>query len=100
MRGLPVVPPLVTSLVGVCAKCGEIGNAGAAAEGRMILLIGLDVVGVVDRQFDDVVEAPDVAGLEPGLVPEPGMERVVPADLHDREEALVLQSADALRRPL
>ena len=79
---------------------GEVRKSRQHAERRVLLLVGLDVFRVVDRQLGDVVEALDVARLDPGLFPQPLIERVLPADLHDLEEALVLQGADAVRRPL
>ena len=79
---------------------GEVRESRQHAEWRMLLLVGLDVFRVVDRQLGDVVEAPDVARLDTGLFPQSLIEWVLPADLHDLEEALVLQGADAVRRPL
>src|SRR3954468_17323896 len=70
------------------------------AEGRMLLLVVLEVIRVVGRQLRDVVQAANVARLDSGLLPQRLIERVLPADLHRLEEALVLQRPDALRRPL
>ncbi len=97
-RGLPVVPPLVWTLVGMDLQALAHGTVDEA-ERRVLLLVLLDVVGIERRQLGDVVDAPDVARLDAGGLPAALVEPVLPAGLHQVEELLVLERADLVGRP-
>ena len=69
------------------------------AEGWVLLLIVLNVVGIERWNLARIVDAADIAGLHSGVPPPTTVELVLPAARNCLQEALVLKRADALARP-
>src|SRR6185295_11399974 len=65
----------------------------------VLLLVKFDIFRIEQRELDNVVNATDIAGLEPRGPPVSLIEGVLPAKLHDLAEALVLERAHAIGRP-
>ncbi len=96
-RGLPVVPPLVCTFSGSRLSRSRTSpwmrpNGGFSC--WSFLMSSESNVG----SLHDVVDATDVARLEPGRLPAAAVELVLPAGLHQVEELLVLERARS-RRP-